>query len=337
MRASGRARAYGLLLGVVLDTLFADPARGHPVAGFGRVAARLERAAYRDSRLAGVAYTAVLVGGPAVVAGRVERGLARAPAGSRGEHRARRGAGLAATALTAVVTWSVLGGASLRREGRALGGELARSDLAAARRRLPSLCGRDPSVLDTGGLSRAGVESLAENTSDAVVAPLLWGAVGGLPGLVAYRAVNTLDAMVGYRNARYRRFGWAAARADDLANLLPARVCALLTCACAPVVGGSPARALRTLRRDGRRHPSPNAGMAEAAFAGAAGLRLGGELRYAHGVEHRPELGSGRRPGARDLQVAARLSAAVTVAAVGLSAGLAAGLAAVRPAAGRAR
>ncbi|EFC85274.1 cobalamin biosynthesis protein [Parafrankia sp. EUN1f] len=309
-------RALGLLLGAGLDVLFADPARSHPVAGFGRVAGSLEQVVHRDNRLVGAAYAAVLVGVPALAAHRVERALAARPASPA--------AGLAMTALTAATTWAVLGGTSLRREGRALGGELARADLAAARRRLPSLCGRDPSVLDAAGLARAGVESLAENTSDAVVAPLLWGAAAGLPGLVAYRAVNTLDAMVGYRNARHRRFGWAAARADDLANLVPARICALLTCACAPVVGGSPAQALRTVRRDGRRHPSPNSGMAEAAFAGAAGLRLGGELRYAHGVEHRPELGAGRRPQVEDLAVAARLSGAVTVAAAGLSAGVAA-------------
>ena len=105
---------------------------------------------------------------------------------------------------------------------------------------MPSLCGRDPALLDAGGMARAGTESMAENTSDAVVAPLLWGAVAGVPGLLGYRAVNTLDAMVGYRSARYRRFGWAAARLDDLVNLLPARVSALLFAALAPAVGGSP-------------------------------------------------------------------------------------------------
>ena len=123
---------------------------------------------------------------------------------------------------------------------------------------------------------RATVESVAENTSDAVVAPLLWGAVAGVPGLLGYRAVNTLDAMVGHLSARYARFGWASARADDVANAVPARVAALLAAAAAPVVGGEPRGALSAWRRDAHRHPSPNAGPVEAAFAGALGRRLGG-------------------------------------------------------------
>src|SRR2546428_11566738 len=115
---------------------------------------------------------------------------------------------------------------------------LEAGDLGAARRRLPNLCGRDPSTLDPSELARATVESVAENTSDAVVAPLLWGAVAGVPGLVAYRVVNTLDAMVGHRSERYLRFGWAAARLDDAANLAPARLSAGLAVLLAPVVGG---------------------------------------------------------------------------------------------------
>ncbi|WP_083391010.1 cobalamin biosynthesis protein [Parafrankia soli] len=313
-----RARMVGLVLGAALDTVLADPARGHPVAGFGRVAGGLERAVHRDSRLVGAAYATVLVAGTGAAAAGAERALAG--------RRPGRWAALARAGLTAATTWTVLGGTSLRRQGRALGGELERRDLRAARTRLPSLCGRDPSALDAGGLARAGVESVAENTSDAVVAPLLWGAVAGLPGLVAYRAANTLDAMVGYRDARHGRFGWAAARTDDAANLLPARMCALLTCACAPVVGGSPAEAFRVMRRDGRSHPSPNAGVVEAAFAGALGLRLGGELRYPHGVEHRPELGSGRPAEAGDLAAAARLSGAVSAASVVVCAGAVAAL-----------
>src|SRR6185436_9743687 len=148
-------------------------------------------------------------------------------------------------------TWAVLGGTSLATHGEALAAELGETgtggaDLAVARARLPSLCGRDPAVLDGAGMARAGTESMAENTSDAVVAPLLWGAVAGVPGLLGYRAVNTLDAMIGYRSPRYRRFGWTAARLDDLANLVPARVSALLVAVLAPAVGGSPAAALCT-------------------------------------------------------------------------------------------
>jgi adenosylcobinamide-phosphate synthase len=305
-RDRGASIALGLAAGAALDAAFADPSRFHPVAGFGCAATVAERHLYADSRPAGAGFAAVCVGGAVATAVAVGRASSGRP-------------GLTAAA----VTWAVLGGTSLRRQGRRLGDELGRADLVAARIRLPTLCGRDPAALDGPGLARAGVESLAENTSDAVVAPLLWGAVAGVPGLVGYRAVNTLDAMVGHRAPRYRRFGWAAARLDDLANLAPARLTALLTCAFSPLVGGSPARTWRVLRRDGGSHPSPNAGRVEAAFAGALGLRLGGPLRYAHGHQERPALGDGRPADGTDLARAARLSGAVTVGAVALSAALA--------------
>jgi adenosylcobinamide-phosphate synthase len=304
-----RARALGLLLGAAADAALADPRRGHPVAGFGALATALERRCYADHRGAGAGYTAVLVGGAVGLGAGLERLGARRPA--------------LRTALTAAATWAVLGGTSLAREGAALAGELDREDLTAARVRLPSLCGRDPAVLDGPGIARAGTESVAENTSDAAVAPLLWGAVAGLPGLLGYRAVNTLDAMVGYRSARYRRFGWAAARLDDAVNLVPARVAALLFAGAAPLVGGSPRAALAAWRRDAAAHPSPNAGPVEAAAAGALGVGLGGRTVYAHGVEERPRLGSGPPPGPADLLRAARLSRAVGAAALALAATLA--------------
>jgi adenosylcobinamide-phosphate synthase len=166
------------------------------------------------------------------------------------------------------------------------------------------------------------VESVAENTCDAAVAPLLWGAVAGLPGLFAYRAVNTLDAMVGYRSARYRRFGWAAARADDVASYLPARITAALSTALAPAVGGSPVGALRAWRRDAGAHPSPNAGPVEATAAGALGVRLGGLTVYPHGTELRPVLGDGYSPRVADLRRSVRLSRLVSSVAAGLSAAL---------------
>ena len=185
---------------------------------------------------------------------------------------------------------------------------------------LPSLCGRDPAELDATGLARAVVESVAENTSDAVVAPLLWGAVAGIPGLVAYRAVNTLDAMVGHRSARYLRFGWASARLDDVANWIPARVTAALTAACAPLVTrASPVAVLGVVRRDGGRHPSPNAGRCEAAFAAALGVRLGGTNVYGGVTETRPDLGGGRVPEPEDIHRAITLSRAVTVSATALA------------------
>jgi adenosylcobinamide-phosphate synthase len=196
---------------------------------------------------------------------------------------------------------------------------LERGDLDGARALLPSLCGRDPQPLDADGLARAALESIAENTSDAAVAPMFWTAVTGAPGVLAYRAVNTLDAMIGYRNRRYRRFGWAAARADDAANLVPARLTGALTALLAPLVGGSPTAAWRAWRRDARAHPSPNAGVAEAATAGALGVLLGGPTAYRHGVEQRPTLGEGRAPGVADLRRAVRLSAAVQLAAAALT------------------
>ena len=164
------------------------------------------------------------------------------------------------------------------------------------------------------------MESVAENTCDAAVAPLLWGAVFGLPGLLGYRAVNTLDAMVGHKNVRYAKFGWAAARLDDAVNLIPARVTALLAVALAPVAGGSGGGALRTLRRDGAAHPSPNAGRCEAAFAGALGVRLGGTNVYHGQAERRSTLGDGPPPAPEDIDRAIRLSRLIIIAATALAA-----------------
>ncbi|HEX2133503.1 MAG TPA: cobalamin biosynthesis protein [Actinophytocola sp.] len=293
----GMARAVGLLLGVAADGAFGDPRRGHPVAGFGRVAQRAERVLYRDHKLAGAVYAAVLSGGVVAVGTLVER--------------VGRGRPAVRTLTTAAATWLVLGGRSLAVEGAAIGRELDAGELAAARERLPHLCGRDPSTMDGEELSRAAVESVAENTSDAVVAPLVWGAVAGVPGLLGYRAVNTLDAMVGYRSQRYRRFGWASARLDDVVNLLPARLAAALTVVGAPVVGGSWRGAWQAWHRDAAAHPSPNAGRVEAAFAGALEIRLGGRTVYAHGVEERPVLGEGRTPDSGHVTRAVELSRVV--------------------------
>lgn len=292
--------AAGLALGLLADALLGDVRRAHPVAGFGAVASSLEQRVHRDSRAVGALYAAGLCAAAAAV--------------GAGAQRAARGRA-ATTAVTAAATWTVLGGRSLLREAAAMERLLAADDLPAARERLRSLCGRNAAALDADGLARATVESVAENTTDAVVAPVLWGAVAGVPGLLGYRAVNTLDAMVGHRSPRYARFGWAAARADDGANLLPARVSAALTCLAAPVVGGRPGQALRVWRRDGWRHPSPNAGQVEAAFAGALGRTLGGPLSYGDRVEHRPRLGDGPPPAVADVARARRLSAAVQVGA----------------------
>ena len=159
-----------------------------------------------------------------------------------------------------------------------------------------------------------------------MVAPLLWGAVAGVPGLLGYRAVNTLDAMVGHLSARHTRFGWASARTDDVVNAVPARVAALLAAAGAPLVGGGPRDALAAWQRDARRHPSPNAGPVEAAFAGALRRRLGGRTVYPYGVQERPTLGGGPAPRVPDLRRAVGLSRAVTVGAALLAGVVAAGI-----------
>lgn len=267
------------------------------MAGFGAVAQRLEKITYRDDKLSGAVYTGVLVGSTVVVGVAAERIGRRHP--------------LLRVLGTATATWIALGAKSLAREGTSMGRSLDAGDVDAARKRLPNLCGRDPQALDATALARATVESVAENTSDAVVAPLLWGAVLGVPGLLGYRAVNTLDAMVGHRSPRYRNFGWASARLDDVVNLLPARAAAALTVAGAPVVGGSSQGAWRAWQRDATAHPSPNAGRVEAAFAGALEIRLGGRTVYAHGVEERPVLGTGRSPDAGHVTRAVELSRVV--------------------------
>jgi len=308
-QVGGPARAAGLALGYAADLAFADPRRGHPVAGFGQLAAALERACWADDRARGAAYCGVLVGGMT--------GLGWVA------QRATRGRPVAEAAIVALTTWTVLGGRSLAREGAAMARLLERDDLPGARDRLGHLCAREATGLPAAELARASVESLAENTSDAVVAPLLWGAVAGVPGLLGYRAVNTLDAMVGYRSDRYRRFGWASARLDDLVNLVPARVSAALTVAQAPLVGGRSVDAWRIWRRDGSRHPSPNAGPVEAASAGALGVTIGGTNSYDGASEDRGTLGDGRAVVVADLPRAVRLSQAVGFGAMLVAAAVA--------------
>ncbi|WP_024793217.1 cobalamin biosynthesis protein [Tomitella biformata] len=297
-------RALGLLVGFAADRLWADPQRLHPVAGFGTAAAALERSTYRDTRAAGVLHVGLLVGGAVGTGWLAHRAAGRSPTAD-------------ALAVSAS-TWAVCGGTSLARVGGQMADRLDAGDLEAARALLPSLCGRDASVLDSDGLARAALESIAENTADATVAALFWGGLAGAPGLLGYRAVNTLDAMVGHRSPRYANFGWAAARLDDVANYLPARATAALTVVLAPLVGGRPADARRAWRRDAAAHPSPNAGPVEASMAGALGVMLGGRTEYMYGVQERPRLGDGPAPTATDLRRAVRMSVAVqTASAVG--------------------
>ena len=292
-----RADALGIAAGFVADSVLGDPRRGHPVAVFGSGVAQTEKRLYADDRFRGVLFAAGWIG-VGVASGAVVRR-----------------AGVLGVATAAFVA---LGGTSLCRIAERIADALDADDIESARTLVSGLVGRDTSQLDEAGICRAAVESLAENTSDAAVAPLVWGALAGAPGMLGYRAVNTLDAMIGYRSPRYQRFGWFAARVDDAVNLIPARLTAVL----AAVGSGRLRPSLAAVRRDAGRHPSPNAGVVEAAFAGALGVSLGGRTVYPHGVEDRPTLGDGRAPLSADLRAAIRLSrrtqrtAAVLAAAV---------------------
>jgi len=291
------SRPAAAALGVLLDRAIGEPpAPLHPVGWFGRAMAVAECADYRDSRAAGARHAILGV-------------LAGAGAG-------------ALVRSTALSTWLAVAGRCLSESALAVASALDRGDLQAARAALPALVGRDPAGLDEGEIARAVVESVAENTVDALVAPAFWAATCGAPGVLGYRAVNTLDAMVGHRSTRYRAYGWASARLDDAAGYLPARLTAAL------VAGVRPARAAdiwRAVLGQAPAHPSPNAGVAEAAFAAALGLRLGGCNRYGDRIEHRPWLGGGRPAARSDIQRAVRLASDVSwlLSAVLAAAGLA--------------
>ena len=294
--------AVGLAVGYLADRVVGDPGRGHPVAGFGAAAVWLEARCYADRRAAGLVHTGALVGAGVALGVVVERLISNRS--------------LSTVVTTAAATWAVLGGRSLSREAATVAGQLADGRLVAARDQVRHLVGRDTAELSTEEVARATVESVAENASDAIVAPLLWGAVAGLPGLIGYRAVNTLDAMIGHRTPRYLEFGWAAARLDDLANWVPARLAALAAAAWAPLIGGTAGKAIDVARRDAGRHPSPNAGVVEAAFAGALDVQLGGRNAYHGTVEDRGVLGNGRPVTVADIDRADRLAAAVSLTAL---------------------
>jgi adenosylcobinamide-phosphate synthase len=181
--------------------------------------------------------------------------------------------------------------------------------LAEARRAVSMIVGRDPEQLDTSGVSRAAIGSCAENFSDGVVAPVFWLALLGLPGLLVYKVVNTADSMIGHRSPRHESFGWAAARLDDLLNLAPARLAAVLIALVAPTVGGSAAHALKVMWRDASKHRSPNAGWPESAMAGALGLALAGPRHYGDRLVDDPFLNAGARmdAGSADIRRALNL------------------------------
>ncbi len=279
MTAAGR-RAVAAAGGVVIDRVLGEPPyRAHPVVLFGKAMQATEVALYRDRRWVGGVHAAMGLG-LAVIGGSLVRS-------------------------TTIATYVAVAGRALAEAAEAVAVHLDHGDLERARGVLPSLVGRDPTQLDSAQVARATVESVAENTVDAVVAPALWAAVAGAPGALAYRAANTMDAMVGYRHGRYRRYGWASARLDDVAGWVPARATAALVVAARP---GRASAVWQAVHRHAPAHPSPNAGVAEAAFAGALDVCLGGSNRYADRVEHRPVLGTGPPPGPDDIGRAVRLS-----------------------------
>ena len=292
---SVQARAAAVAAGLVLDHIAGEPpAAVHPVARFGALMQQLERRAYADDRRRGAAYAAA-----GVAIGTVAGSLI--PSGGN-----RRGLGNVAAATAVTVA-----GRALTDTALALEKMLAAGNLADARGALPSLAGRDPSQLGEKEIARAVVESVAENTVDAVVAPALWAVAGGAPAAFAYRAVNTLDAMVGHRSPRYERFGWASARLDDAAGWVPARVTAALVAAVRPRAA---AAVWRVVRDQAPSHPSPNAGVAEAAFAAALGVTLGGTNVYEGRADRRPVLGHGPPASPADIGRAVRLTRDVTAA-----------------------
>lgn len=299
----GRGSAEALWLGVVglgvcapvaLDLLFGDPQRGHPVAGLGRLIAAVEGALRRvlarvgptprREKAAGVLLWAAAVGTAGAV-GLAAEGIGYALGGPLGA--ALAGAG---------VTWLCVAVRGLARAAADVEAALASGNLAAARARVGRIVGRDTDRMDADGVVRAAVESVAENTTDAVVAPLFFALLGGAPMAAMYRAVNTLDAMVGYRDARYRHLGWWSARMDDTWNWAPARLAGLLmvsVAACVP--GWSARRAWRAWQRDAARHPSPNGGIPESVVAGALGIQLGGRNWYRGVPSDRALLGDALR------------------------------------------
>ncbi|MEJ5920207.1 adenosylcobinamide-phosphate synthase CbiB [Corynebacterium sp. H78] len=287
----------GLATGYLADRLFGDPAKHHPVAMLGTAATSLIDRMYADSRSRGVLFATIAVGLPTVATAALSRT-------SPVVHYA---------ALSAT-TWAALGGTTLATTGERMANRVESGDLESSRELIPWLCSRDPQQLDLAGVSRATVESLAENTSDAVTGTLLWGAVCGAPGVVLHRCANTLDAMVGYRTEKWNNFGWASAVFDDAVNYLPARWTGLAT-----VLSGPNRReAIAAWRRDAGKHPSPNAGIPEATAAAALGVTIGGRTEYFGGVEDRPTMGQGPAPRVADVRRAVALTKKVQDISLGL-------------------
>jgi len=318
-RVMMRAGADPLLLvigGLAIDALFGDmPAVfrqvPHPVVLAGRAVAFFDRRLNREirgeasRRDRGIVTVIVLVGVAAML------GLALEWL-SRGS--------LLGAAVECLLIAVLVAQHSLYQHVAAVARALEVGGLSAGRAAVRHIVGRDPISLDAYGVARAAIESLAENFSDGVVAPVVWYLLLGLPGLFAYKMANTLDSMIGHRTLRYRSFGWAAARVDDVLNLVPAPLSGLLLTAAAVFAKNCrPGRALAIMLRDGRKHHSPNAGWPESAMAGALGLALAGPRRYPEGLIADPWLGDGRaRAATSDIMRALHLYRLACLVAGGL-------------------
>jgi adenosylcobinamide-phosphate synthase len=309
-------RSAQIACALVLDAAVGDPRWfPHPARFTGGLAQRIEPVARRhvnDEKLAGLVAAGVVVGSAALAAALFTGA-------------ARRWHPRAGDAASIMVLWASFAARDLADHALDVHAALERDDLAEARGLVGRMVGRDISVLDETGVVRAVVESVAENTVDGVTAPLFYAHLGGPVAAAAHKAVSTLDSTYGYRNERYVRFGWASARADDLVNLLPARLTVIANLVAAALLGLRPADVLRVCRRDGDKHASPNSGIAEAAMAGALGVQLGGPLaRDGHLIDY-PTLGDPLQPISRaHIEQAVRFMAVTAVVWAGLLAGCAA-------------
>ncbi|MFG1463046.1 adenosylcobinamide-phosphate synthase CbiB [Xanthobacter sp. DSM 24535] len=292
-------------LALAVEATFGYPPRvlkiiGHPVMWIGRLIAILDLSwnraelSFAKRRRRGVAALLVLLASAAVPAAVLADVLDLFPGG---------------IILTAVLGSALLAQRSLHEHVAAVADALEFHGLDAGRATVSRIVGRDPAQLDEAGVTRAAIESLAENFSDGVVAPAFWMAMAGLPGIAVYKAVNTADSMIGHRTPRHEAFGWAAARFDDLVNLPASRLSGLLIIGAAAFVhGASPVGAWRAVRRDAHKHRSPNAGWPEAAMAGALSISIAGPRTYAGVLAELPFMGDGRREiGAADIRAALNL------------------------------
>jgi adenosylcobinamide-phosphate synthase len=263
----------------------------HPVVWIGRLIETLERRwndparSVATRRALGIVTMMIVAGSAGAVGYAIQAGARQLPFGM---------------IIVVLVATMGLAQRSLYSHVRDVLRALERDDLSTARAAVSKIVGRDTAQLTSSGVSAAAIESLAESFNDGIVAPAFWLAVGGLPGLFAYKALNTADSLIGHREPRWRAFGWAAARADDVANLIPARLAGLLVV----LAGGG---GLRMMWRDAPRHASPNAGWPEAAMAGALEVELGGAATYEGVMHERPVFGAGRRPNAGDLRRALQI------------------------------